>query len=125
MLLEIRFDLGDALLQLGIEPGEMELEQFPKLGSVGDIHGVEPLHQLVGHRVTELVVELLGEFGGDRREVLQVRRSQSATYARLGEERKSAVCIEVRLRECNGRVRLGVYLPVGASLRPIATLSGE
>ena len=52
-LLEHVFDgltlFGQALLQLRVEAREVELVQLPQIGSVGKVHGVEPVHQLVGN----------------------------------------------------------------------------
>ena len=47
-----------ALFELRVEPREVELVQLPQVGSICRIDQVEPLHQLVGDIVAELVVEL-------------------------------------------------------------------
>ena len=54
-----------ALLDLGVESGEVELVELAELGPVSQIHLVEPLHQLVGYVVAEPVVEGLGQPRGN------------------------------------------------------------
>ena len=47
--------------ELGIEPSEVQLVELSQLGSVRRVHLVEPVNELVGDVITELVVELLGQ----------------------------------------------------------------
>ena len=60
LLAHLRPQLGQPLLQLGVEAREVELVQLAKIGSVGQVHSVEPVHQLVGHVLAQDVIEALG-----------------------------------------------------------------
>src|SRR6266852_8684301 len=60
------FQLDNALLELGIEASEVQLVQLTQLRSVGRIHHVEPVHELVGNIVPKPLIELAGQLGGDR-----------------------------------------------------------
>jgi hypothetical protein len=55
---QLRPQLRNALLQLRVEPREVDLEQLSELRSVGYIHFVEPVHESVDDPVAELGVEL-------------------------------------------------------------------
>src|SRR5207249_3471582 len=55
---QLRAQLGDPLLQLRVETGEVELVEIPEFQLVRGVHLVEPVHELVNHRVSELIVEL-------------------------------------------------------------------
>ena len=38
-------ELGKALLELRVEPREVQLVQLPEIGAVREVHGVEPVHR--------------------------------------------------------------------------------
>jgi len=54
----LRVQLRQPLLKLGVEPSEVELVQFPQIGAVGGVHGVELVHEVVGDLVPKRFVEL-------------------------------------------------------------------
>src|ERR1043166_2370533 len=47
-LLDLRVDFRHPLLELGIEPGEVELVELPELSAVSHVHLVKPVNELVG-----------------------------------------------------------------------------
>src|SRR5574342_1381654 len=63
---ELGLHFGDPLLQLRIEPREVEVVQLAKLGAVGSVELVEPVHHLVHQFMTELPVELLRQLDSGR-----------------------------------------------------------
>ena len=52
-----RTQLGDPLLELGLEAGVVHLIQLSKIGAVGCVHLIEPIHQLVGELLAKSLVK--------------------------------------------------------------------
>src|SRR5256884_1484663 len=58
--------LRQALLQLGVEPSEVQLVQLPEIGPIRGVDSVEPVHELVRDVLAELLIELLRKYRRDR-----------------------------------------------------------
>src|SRR5688500_1051248 len=53
-------------LELGFEPFPVAVVQFPQVVLVISVHCVEPVHELAGNVVAQLVIELSGQLCCDR-----------------------------------------------------------
>jgi hypothetical protein len=51
--------LSEPLLDLGVEPLEVQLVELLQIFPVGGVHRVEPVHELVRDILAESLVELL------------------------------------------------------------------
>src|SRR6266566_1434122 len=68
--LELRSQFGDALLELCVEAREIQFVELTQLGSIRRVHLIEPIDELVGELVPELLVELPGQLRRHRQRVL-------------------------------------------------------
>src|SRR5437868_15243798 len=53
---ELALEFGEPLPELRVEAREVRLIELPQLGTIGGVHGVEPVHKLVGHVLTQLLI---------------------------------------------------------------------
>jgi hypothetical protein len=56
----LRIQLGQPLLELGVEPREVELVQLPEFSPIRCVHLIEPVHEFVCDLLTKAIVEQLG-----------------------------------------------------------------
>ena len=77
---QLRVELGDTLLELRVEPPEVQLIQLSQVTPIRRIHLVEPLHELGCDLVAESVVELAGKLRSDWHDSLVRSRSPKSMY---------------------------------------------
>src|SRR4029077_12487889 len=72
----LRVKLREALLQLRVEPTEVQLVQLAQISAIGRVYIVEPGHELGSDLLAQDLVEPLGQFRGDRHALSPLRRSR-------------------------------------------------
>src|SRR5207249_4970940 len=96
--LDLSAELSRPLLELRVEPGEIELVEISELLLVRGIHRVEPVHELINDRVSEPVVEFSRQLRRDRHAESpgQSRRYHNLRSAPDGNQIRAARALSAR-----------------------------
>ena len=118
-------ELGEPLLELGIEAHEVELVQLAQIGPIRRIHGVEPLHQLIGEVVTKSLVKAPGQSGGHRHpsRSAEVRGYDNGTLGGGSHQSPAERTTRTPGRRARGLLGAEFRLPEVAVHRPALTLA--